>query len=418
MNELNLVGLHEDGECLVLECAGQRYTLHIDDALRAAVRRDRPQLERERAQDTGAMSVREIQARIRAGATAEEVASVSGLQLERVRRYEGPVLAEREHVVSRARASLVGPDGSPSLDELVADRLAARGVDPLDVAWDSARDASGDWHVTAVFAAGGVDRTATWRYDAGARDVTARDDEARWLSESEVETRDVLPRSAASARETEVVRAVLSPVDERDASPDAVTTDALLDDLGRRRGRRADEERPRQEGTRHPSRTRPAMTVDLPHLDSEPTGAAECAEEERAGDGTGGTGGTDDAGRDRPDQRGAERSGTPDGTGHRGAQVVALPLRRVADAQDDDEPEVAPAEEDRTVVAAGREHDVDDRDGSTGAPGSAGSTGPDAAGGHDAASGHVTHDRQRRGRRSRTKIPSWDEIMFGARPEQ
>ena len=43
MGELELVGLHEDGEHLVLSAAdGQKYRLRIDEALRAAVRRDRP----------------------------------------------------------------------------------------------------------------------------------------------------------------------------------------------------------------------------------------------------------------------------------------------------------------------------------------------------------------------------------------
>ena len=50
MGELELVGLHEDGEHVVLAAPdGQRYRLRIDEPLRAAVRRDRPQLEQLRA---------------------------------------------------------------------------------------------------------------------------------------------------------------------------------------------------------------------------------------------------------------------------------------------------------------------------------------------------------------------------------
>ena len=46
MDELELVGLADDGEHLVLTRAdGQRFRVRIDEPLRAAVRRDRPQLE-------------------------------------------------------------------------------------------------------------------------------------------------------------------------------------------------------------------------------------------------------------------------------------------------------------------------------------------------------------------------------------
>src|SRR5699024_10289905 len=72
MIELELVGIHNDGETVVLiDAEGRRYQLTIDDALRAAVRRDRPQLEQLRS---GRLRPREIQVLIRAGATAAEVA--------------------------------------------------------------------------------------------------------------------------------------------------------------------------------------------------------------------------------------------------------------------------------------------------------------------------------------------------------
>ena len=92
MGELELVGLHQDGEHLVLVAPdGARFRVRIDEPLRAAVRRDRPQLEQLRAESAGTLSPREIQARIRAGATTQEVADSAGLPVERVRRYEGPV---------------------------------------------------------------------------------------------------------------------------------------------------------------------------------------------------------------------------------------------------------------------------------------------------------------------------------------
>ncbi|WP_217617360.1 septation protein SepH, partial [Cellulomonas sp. GbtcB1] len=74
-----LIGLHENGEHLGLAAAdGQRYRLRIAEPLRAAVRRDRPQLEQIRAAQSGVPSPRELQARGRAGQSAEQIAEESG----------------------------------------------------------------------------------------------------------------------------------------------------------------------------------------------------------------------------------------------------------------------------------------------------------------------------------------------------
>ena len=52
--------------------------------------------------------------------------------------------------------------GSPeTLAQRAASRLTGRGVEPSSVEWDAFRDAEGQWTVSAVFAAGGRDRTAT-----------------------------------------------------------------------------------------------------------------------------------------------------------------------------------------------------------------------------------------------------------------
>ena len=141
MGELELVGLHEDGEHLVLSAAdGQKYRLRIDEALRAAVRRDRPQLEQLRVEQAGGLPPREIQARIRAGATAEVLAEETGLPIEHVRRFEGAVVDERAFVAGQARGTRIGREPSaPSLGDLVTDRLGARGVDLETLAWDTYR---------------------------------------------------------------------------------------------------------------------------------------------------------------------------------------------------------------------------------------------------------------------------------------
>jgi hypothetical protein len=235
MGELELAGLHEDGEHLVLVGPdGQRFRLRIDEPLRAAVRRDRPKLEQLRAARSGTLAPREIQARIRAGQSAESVADSADVPVEQVRRYEGPVLAEREHIAGQARATRVGRDaGAPVLGDLVTDRLAARGVPLASIGWDAFRDGQAPWTVVVRFLVNDEQREALWTFDLQTRAVQALEDEARWLSETEL-VRDVVFDVQADG----AVRP-LTPLDDGYATPEpdpVDTTAALLDDLRTKRG--------------------------------------------------------------------------------------------------------------------------------------------------------------------------------------
>lgn len=189
MQDLRLIGVHEDGHHLLLADAdGGRYRLTLDEALRAAARRDRPRLGQLQIEIEGGLRPREVQALIRRGLSTEEVAERAGWTVEKVRRFEGPVLAEREHVARVAQQCAVGSRGTgpETLAERVGERLRDRGVDRDDADWDSWRDEEGTWTLTMTFPAGGRQRTATWRYEPLGGAVTPTNDEARWLSEESV----------------------------------------------------------------------------------------------------------------------------------------------------------------------------------------------------------------------------------------
>ncbi len=186
MRELQLDGIHDDGDHLVMtDSDGERYTLRIDEALRAAVRRDRPALGMIQAAQHAPLRPREIQAMLRAGRDAEEIARIADVDVEHVRRFEGPVLAEREYIAERARAFHVGRGGGPTLGDLTAQRLRARQADP-EARWDAWRNDDGTWTIELAFEAGGRAREAHWNVDMPRQAVTADDDEARWLTDDEV----------------------------------------------------------------------------------------------------------------------------------------------------------------------------------------------------------------------------------------
>ncbi|WP_330460288.1 septation protein SepH [Streptomyces sp. NBC_00820] len=185
MPELRVVAVSNDGTRLVLKAAdATEYTLPIDERLRAAVRGDRPRLGQIEIEVESHLRPRDIQARIRAGATAEEVAQLAGIPVDRVRRFEGPVLAERAFMAERARKTPVrrpGENSGPLLGEAVQERLLLRGVEKDTVQWDSWRRDDGTWEVLLVYRVAGEPHSAGWTYDPPRRLVQAVDDEARSL---------------------------------------------------------------------------------------------------------------------------------------------------------------------------------------------------------------------------------------------
>ncbi len=184
MRELKFDGLSPDGTRLVLAGNdGQKWSVVIDERIEAAVRRDRARMAQVEIEQAGVLRPREIQARIRSGATAEDVAASSGLPIEHIRRFEGPVLTERSWVAQQAQSTEVRrPGGDVELGDLVAERLQAAGVDPTDIAWDAWRRDDGIWVVIATFPIEPNTHVATWSYDSGSRTMTVADDNARSLS--------------------------------------------------------------------------------------------------------------------------------------------------------------------------------------------------------------------------------------------
>lgn len=204
MRQLSLVGISEDGTRVVLTAAADppagptaagagppvggepagEFCLALDDRLRAATRGDRARLGQLDVRLESTLRPREIQARIRAGQSPEDVARAAGTGIDRVLRFAAPVLAEREHIVELARRNALHRRAEPagrSLGEAVTQRLAGHGVDPDTVVWD-ARRGDGGWVVTASYQGGSRRRTAGFRFDPAARTSAADDDDAHWIA--------------------------------------------------------------------------------------------------------------------------------------------------------------------------------------------------------------------------------------------
>lgn len=126
---------------------------------------------------------KEIQARIRAGASVEQIAASAGVDIQRVQRFAHPVLLERSRAAELATAAHpVLTDGPAvfTLLETVTSALVARGLNPDTVAWDAWRNEDGRWTVQLGWKAGRSDNLAHFRFSPGAHGgtVTAVDDAA------------------------------------------------------------------------------------------------------------------------------------------------------------------------------------------------------------------------------------------------
>ncbi|MEQ7123075.1 septation protein SepH [Actinopolymorpha sp. B11F2] len=187
MRDVKLVRLSDDGTHLVLthERTGEEFALRVDDRLRGAVVSDRARQGALPLERQSRLRPKEIQARLRAGESSEDIAAAADVPIERILRYAGPVLAEREYIAEQARRCALrrnGRDGPGQiLDEAVGKRLDELQVGRDHASWDAWRSSEGRWVVAVSFGLGGTDHKATFRYDPLGRVVTSADDIARAL---------------------------------------------------------------------------------------------------------------------------------------------------------------------------------------------------------------------------------------------
>lgn len=191
MHELRLVAVSEDGTYLVLASTGRgtRFMLPVDDRLRAAVRGQFSRLGQYEIEVENPLRPKEIQARIRSGETAEAISEISGIPIERVRWFEGPVLQERGYIAQQAQRATVRSHGEtgpgPSLEEVVTKRIGAHQLETGDAEWDSWKREDRSWQLKLVFLHGGDERVAHWLYEPRHNSVTPADEEAARFSSNE-----------------------------------------------------------------------------------------------------------------------------------------------------------------------------------------------------------------------------------------
>jgi hypothetical protein len=154
-----------------------------------------------------ALRPRDIQARIRGGESAEDVAAAAQTTVDAIMGFAAPVLAERAHVAESAQKSSIrrrsteASTAAGTLDQASRTHLSNIGVRADDVEWDAWRREDGRWTLVAQYAVGGAPRRAEFTYDQPGRYVLADNQEARLLTGEA----SVTPEGGASGRRLSAV---------------------------------------------------------------------------------------------------------------------------------------------------------------------------------------------------------------------
>ena len=235
MQQLHLVGFTTDLEGLILSprrgAKSGGYFVRLDDSLRASIE------DAQRLRDGGddmqpgepggsddaravtrpaqprpasELSPREIQARLRAGSSIEEVAAEAGVDDDWVLRFADPILAEQARVVEQAqRLTLARPRGVPSAQPLgtaVQLKLAERGLvlpeDVFQAGWSAFNLHGSRWAVRFTFSWKGRRKRAEWEVDLRQGELTARNRVATELGHVEPGRRRRPPPAAEPSGRT------------------------------------------------------------------------------------------------------------------------------------------------------------------------------------------------------------------------
>ncbi len=267
MRKLHLVGATSDLEALLFTARkGSKsggYVVSLDDELLGAIadtqrRRSGEPAEAEARvlppppapatrppagqRAVSSLTPREMQARLRAGRSIEEVAAEAGVEREWVERFAVPILAEQAQVVELARSLVyakprLGGSSQP-LAESVVWNLSDRGVwlseDVLDRSWNAYQLHDAVWMIRFRFRARGREQEALWELDVPEARLVARNRMASELGFVEKGRRRGEPRpepdgpveaGAAAAPAPVLAPAPRGPAPARRPEPTARRTD-------------------------------------------------------------------------------------------------------------------------------------------------------------------------------------------------
>jgi hypothetical protein len=358
--------------------------------------------------ETG-LTPREIQAKIRAGASIAEVAAATDIAQPRVEAFAVPVLAEREHIADQARKASIRRNGTPiahqTLDETLTNRLREFDAEPESASWDAFKMDDGRWSVTIDYRQPQGEHRAVFHYDVRGRFVVAGNDEAQSVTgelSADGEQSDAAAdltgdeptvRLVGAEDELALIRAVET---DQDTGPQrSDQTVRAKDDAADVSAADADSARADESGSATPAADQTQQDQTQLGLLYDMLGGATKSSPKSSG----------------ARKRGSTRKQATDTTAHSDAAAIPEPPGGAELAEEAwDQPTAYPAEPapepDQPDLLTAAETEP--------AEGSAAAAKDTTANGAESAGQQPSAKQARSKKRKRASVPSWDEIMFGA----
>ena len=233
MRELKVTDV--DGAVLVAtDDEGNEFRVPVDEtSLRRLRHRSAPE-------DGPRVSPKDIQSHLRAGLSNEEISALTGASLDLIQRFETPVLAEREFIITSALAvptqtTVETETGnlSTAFGTVITQRLHS--LNASGERWATWKEETGSWVVKLEFTANGIDHDARWSFEPRKRTLTPVNSDASTLSQKGDLSTGLIPKLRAvgvDAADTIVVE----PIEPTSAPPVAstVTEDLIPTSQGTR----------------------------------------------------------------------------------------------------------------------------------------------------------------------------------------
>ncbi|WP_298119006.1 septation protein SepH [uncultured Aurantimicrobium sp.] len=233
MRELKVTDV--DGATLVVtDDEGNEFRVPVDETSLRRLRHSRT------TEDGPRVSPKDIQSHLRAGLSNDEISALTGASLDLIQRFETPVLAEREFIITSAlsvptQTTVETDTGSLStaFGTVITQRLHS--LNATAERWATWKEETGSWVVKLEFTANAIEHDARWSFEPRKRTLTPVNSDATTLSQRGELSTGLIPKLRAvgvDSADTLVVEPlpasmtapVVSAVPETSAAPAAEET--------------------------------------------------------------------------------------------------------------------------------------------------------------------------------------------------
>ena len=220
MRELKVTDV--DGATLVVtDDEGNEFRVPVDETSLRRLRHSRS------TEDGPRVSPKDIQAHLRAGLSNEEISALTGATLDLIQRFETPVLAEREFIITSALSvptqdTVETETGnfSTAFGTVITQRLHS--LNATAERWATWKEETGSWVVKLEFTANGIEHDARWSFEPRKRTLTPVNSDASTLSQKGELSTGLIPKLRAvgtDSADTVVVEPLQAVEQEPQASP-------------------------------------------------------------------------------------------------------------------------------------------------------------------------------------------------------